>query len=93
MGERVLPLQKGKGFSHAEGRGGAQQVLTQVLQVLAILKGGGGTKCFHPLKGGGGHERFYPVSRVGWWGVGGGGGGAKSSYLQISHFVALPLRN
>ena len=45
----VLPLQKGggKGFSHAQGGGGGatlrfEIVLTQALEVLAMLKVGGG---------------------------------------------------
>ena len=31
-----------------------QVVLTQTHEVLAMLKGGGAAKCFHPLKGRGG---------------------------------------
>ena len=56
---QVLPLQKSWGRKHlnqAEGGGGEHKtfgvVLTQVLEVLAMLKGG--TTSFHPLKGGGG---------------------------------------
>ena len=53
-------------------------VFTGYLEVLAILKGGRGTKSFHALKGegaqkvlpcleggGGGTNKFYPVSREG----------------------------
>ena len=42
--------------------GGFWVVLTQQLEVLAILiEGGGGAETFHSLKGGGGGEKFYPV--------------------------------
>ena len=52
-------------FSFAEGGGGVKGfgvVLTQELEVLAILNEGGGGGRFHPLKlgggGGGEHEQF-----------------------------------
>ena len=75
----------GKGFSHAEGGGGGTKcfgvVLTQELEVLAILNGG--VKCSHPLKKKlGGRKRFYPVLR---W-----EGGQKVSELRFSHFVTPP---
>ena len=48
------------------GGGGGYKVwgsfLTQVLEILAMLGGGGAQNIhFHPLKGGGGVEHFYPV--------------------------------
>ena len=48
--ENVLAMLK------AEETGGTKSfkvVLTQELEVLAIVMGGGGAKSFHPLKGGG----------------------------------------
>ena len=59
----VLPRQtKGggtKGFSHADGGGGAQKDLTQELEVLAVLIRGGGKK-FPPFKRGGGAGKVLP---------------------------------
>ena len=75
-----------KSFSHAEGRGGGtsfEVVLTQALEVLAILMGGGGVKSFHVLKGVGGHEKFYPVLM---W----GGGGTNSFRPAIFLFCSPP---
>ena len=39
-------------------------ILMWVLEVLAMLEGGGGAKGFHPLKVGGGGEKVFIVSRV-----------------------------
>ena len=47
------------------GAGDAQNVSTQALEVLAIVKGG--ATSFHPLKGrGGGQNKFYHVLRWVW---------------------------
>ena len=54
-------------------------VLTQELEVLAIVMGGGRKK-FPPSKGGG-RKKFYPVLR----------GVQKVSDPRFSHFVAPPL--
>ena len=63
----VLPQQKDgaeKSFSHAEGGGGLTKgfgvVLTQQLDVLAILKGC--AKSVHLLKGGGGKRKTFWTS-------------------------------
>ena len=64
-----------KGGVHTFFRG---VVFMRLLEVLAILKGGG-TKGFHSLKGGG-QEKLYPVLR----------GGRKVSDPQFSLFVAPP---
>ena len=49
----------GKSFSHTEGGTESfEEVLTQELEVLAIVMGGGGVaKSFHPLKVGGGVQK------------------------------------
>ena len=66
----VLPLRKGGAEKVlAMLKGGTKNiglVFTRLLEVLAILKGEGGTKSFHSLKGG--QNKLYPVLR----------GGAKS---------------
>ena len=54
-------------------------VLTQELEVLAIVVGGGSAKGFHPLIGG--SKRFIPVLR---------GGVQKVSDQRSSHVVAPP---
>ena len=74
---KFYPYKKGggKSFSHAEGGGGGrgttsfEVVLTQELEVLAKVMGGGDAS-FHPLKGG--CKKFNPVL---------GGGGLKKLYL------------
>ena len=65
---KFYPYEKGVGKSSAmlQGGGGTKcfgVVLTQELEVLAILKGGERAKSFCPLKGG--PKIFYPVLR-GW---------------------------
>ena len=55
-------------------------VLTQELEVLAILMGGG-TKSFHPLKVGA--QKFLPCLE-------GGRGVQKNLDPRFSHFVAPP---
>ena len=73
---KVLAMVKGGG----EGKG-FRVVFPQKLDVLAILKGGGGgCKNFPPLKMGDA-TFLYPVLR-------GGGGAQKVSDLRFSHFVA-----
>ena len=47
------------------GRKSVGVVFLQKLEVLAILKVGGGHKKFPPFKRGGGVKRFYPDLRVG----------------------------
>ena len=68
--------------------GGAQTVLrvvlTQELEVLAIVMGRGGAQSFHPLKGG--EQNVLPCL--------GGGGGAKSCGPAIFPFCSpLAPRN
>ena len=85
---KFYPYKKGgtNCFSYAEGVGGTNSfevVLTQELEVLAILiggRGGGGTKSFHSLKGRGGGEFYLVLS---------GGTGQTNLALQFSHFEAL----
>ena len=50
-------------------------VFTQLLEVLAILKGG--AKVFHSLKGG--RKKLYPV-------LGGGGGGGRKQ-VSLTHSI------
>ena len=60
---KFYPQEKGggKSVSLAEGGGDTTSfgvVFTRKLEVLAILKGGGSTKSFHPLKEGGSAKSF-----------------------------------
>ena len=69
----------GKRFSDAEGRHTSfEVVLTPTLEVLAIVKGGGGVRHYQPCKGGGGLEKLYPVLT----------GGAKCFRLVIFPFCS-----
>ena len=75
----------GKSFSHAEGMGGTtgfEVVFKWKLEVLAILKGGGGAKSFYSLKEGGGGG--FPCLEV---------GAQKVSVPRFSHFVDPPPCN
>ena len=80
-----LPYKKGEGtisFSHPEGGEGTKSVwvvLTQVLEVLTILEGGGGGhNRLSAFKKGGGSKRFNPVL----------GGGRKK--IRTCNFVKPP---
>ena len=68
-------------WSLITGRGGGDSfgvILSWYLEVLAIMKeGGGGAKSFHPLKGGA--LKVLPCLR--------GGGAQNVSDLRCSHFV------
>ena len=75
-----------KSFSIAEGGGGHSfwVVLTQQLEVLAILiEGGGGAETFHSLKGGGARKVLPCLD----WGT------QHVSAPRFFHFVDPPPRN
>ena len=67
----VLPIRKGGGQKVLAMLKGATKsfevVLTQKLEVLAIVMGGS-IKSFQPLKGGRGRTKLYPLLKVGGWG-------------------------
>ena len=67
---KFYPYKRGQGdrksFSHADGGEGGvtknvEVVLTQELEVLAIVMGGGQTK-FLPMRGGGGGAKSFTLS-------------------------------